>query len=151
MLDALENRNALQRMQYCCCSFFWSTAANTVQPIFYKHVDDRLTRNDTRLAKCAWASLQLSTAPSRTPFCAISHHSFNIWKSIDTRLCWFSFAWFSPKQWIPQTPRTRVGMLHCDSSIWTRHMDLLMITEQGSLSQGPSVALLNTDQCLLCF
>lgn len=30
---------------------------------------------------------------------------------------------FSPEQSVPQTPRTCVGMLHCDSSIWTSHTE----------------------------
>lgn len=46
---------------------------------------------------------------------------------------------FSPEQWIPQTLRTCVGMLHCDSSIWTHHTDLLMITAQDSLLKDPGL------------
>lgn len=54
---------------------------------------------------------------------------------------------FSPEQLLPQTLSQRVGMLHCDSSIWTRHTDLLMITEQDSLSRTQHSF---SDRCLLC-
>ena len=67
----------------------------------------------------------------------VCHHSFNMKKSFGTRLRWFSFPHFSPKQWIPQTLRICVGMLHCDSPIWT-HTDTLMITEQDSQSRTQS-------------
>lgn len=43
---------------------------------------------------------------------------------------------FSPERRISRTPQTCVGMLHCDSSIWTHHTDFLMITEQDFLSRS---------------
>lgn len=90
-----------------------------------------------RMCVCAQAFSHFPN-PLEGQLDAKSHHSFNTSTATDTRLAWSSFAWFSPKQWIPQSLRTCVGTLHCDSSIWTQHTVQLMIIQSRVLSQGPS-------------
>lgn len=102
-----------------------------------KQWDNKAWKFPQDVCVCAQAFSHLPN-PLEGQLDAKSHHSFNTSTATDTRLAWSSFAWFSPKQWIPQSLRTCVGTLHCDSSIWTQHTVQLMIIQSWVLSQGPS-------------
>lgn len=146
LMEVLDYRYELQTMW--CSSYLWARQVSHCDQLVWL---GRLSQDSqfplTATEMVHWWCLALDSGCAHKHFCiclrlrkdAVPWNKSSVFQY--EQILWHKVmlvpppSRFSPEQRIPQTLRTWVGMLHCDSSIWTHHTDLLMIMEQDSLSR----------------